>query len=194
MAISEKHNRTVNQVAIQDLIAGFKKHDQTITSMFIKGTSMSTASIIAALQTLVDSSSNVVLTRAAWLHAVEVDRDLRAKTRALVTGVRQGLQVAFSDDISTLADYGLKPRQPRVLTPQQKVEATAKAKATRAARHTMGSKQKAQIKGTVEVPATAPTAPPPVATAPSPASPPAATPVVAPPAAPVVVTAPKPVG
>jgi hypothetical protein len=44
----------------------------------------------------------------------------------------------------------MKPRKaPAARTPEEKIAAAAKAKATRAARHTMGSKQKAKVKGTV---------------------------------------------
>jgi hypothetical protein len=77
--------------------------------------------------------------------------------------------VAFAGSIDTLADFALKARKPRTpLTPEQKAAAVAKAEATRAARHTMGPKQKAAIKGTV--PATAP-ATQPAAPAPAPATP-----------------------
>jgi hypothetical protein len=44
----------------------------------------------------------------------------------------------------------LTPRKPHVVTPEVKVAAAAKAKATRAARHTMGAQQKAGIKGALD--------------------------------------------
>jgi hypothetical protein len=80
---------------------------------------------------------------------VQAERDERAKSRALVTGVRQALQAAFADSAETLAKYGLKPRKKPVVSPQTRVAAAAKAKATRAARHTMGSNQKKAVKGDV---------------------------------------------
>ena len=47
--------------------------------------------------------------------------------------------------------------QPGALTPAERLVVTAKAKATRAARHTMGPKQKAAISGATIAPATATT-------------------------------------
>jgi hypothetical protein len=47
-----------------------------------------------------------------------------------------------------LANYGIAPdKEATPLTPEQVVARAAKAKATREARHTMGPKQKAKIKG-----------------------------------------------
>jgi hypothetical protein len=44
---------------------------------------------------------------------------------------------------ASLADFGLNPKKARTpLTIEEKAAAAAKRKATRAARHTMGSKQK----------------------------------------------------
>jgi hypothetical protein len=64
--------------------------------------------------------------------------------------MRQALLVAFADQVDVLADFGLTGRKTRVVTPEEKVTAAAKARATRAARHTMGKRQKAAIKGALE--------------------------------------------
>jgi hypothetical protein len=196
MSTTPKVNRSSDRAADDKLVDGLTKHAGVLSSLFVKGTLMATSDIIALIKTRIDSSDRVEQTKAAWQQAVQADRNLRANTRTVVNGVRQGLQVAFVDSADTLADYGLKPRKVPVLTTQQKVAATSKAKATRAARHTMGSRQKAQIKGTVEVPVTSLTAAPPVAVEPpSPAAPPApgtVTPAVASVAPPSVAVAPKP--
>ena len=55
-------------------------------------------------------------------------------------------------------DFGFAPPKKAVRTVEEKAQAKVRAKATRAARHTMGSQQKKLIKGTVVVP-TAPAAP-----------------------------------
>ena len=57
--------------------------------------------------------------------------------------------MAYGNDAAALADFGLPVRKKGVLTPAQRIAATAKAKATRAARHTMGPKQKATVTGNV---------------------------------------------
>ena len=54
-----------------------------------------------------------------------------------------------------LETVGVTPNKtPAPLTPEQEVAKVAKAKATRAARHTMGKNQKAAIKGQVPPPKT----------------------------------------
>ncbi len=78
---------------------------------------------------------------------MKADRDERAKTKTFVSGFRQTLKVAFDGSIDALSDFALSPRKLHVPTPEQKAKANAKAKATRAARHTMGPKQKLAIKG-----------------------------------------------
>jgi hypothetical protein len=159
-------NRTEVQTSDQKLIDGLKKHEPTLSSLFIGGALLKTADVITILQTRIDAATTVVSSRATWQTDVKADHDQRAKTKTLVSGLRQALQVAFVGQIDALADFGLKPRKVRVTTPEQKAAASAKAKATRVARHTMGPKQKAQIKGTVPAPATPPE---PAPTAPTPA-------------------------
>jgi len=165
MASNEpKKNRQDQSAAEQKLIDGLNKHAQTITSLVIGGATMQTKDIITNLQALIASAGSVQSTRATWQSAVKTDRDERAKLKTFVSGLKQALLVAFAGSIDTLADFGLTARKVPVRTPEQKTAAAAKAKATRAARHTAGKKQKAAIKGTV--PTTAPATPP---AAPSPA-------------------------
>ncbi len=116
---------------------------------FIGGTSFKTSDIIGILQARIDARNAAVATKATWQAGVKADKDERSKTKTVVSGLRQALQVSFAGLIDTLADFGLKPRKPRVMTPEQKQAAAAKAKATRAARHTMGSQQKKAVVGNV---------------------------------------------
>jgi hypothetical protein len=78
--------------------------------------------------------------------------------------------VFFAGQVDALSDFGLTGRKTPVVSPETRVAAANKAKATREARHTMGKKQKAAIKGTVAptAPATTAPAPTPVATPPAP--------------------------
>jgi hypothetical protein len=183
MTTKNDHNRILQQTADQKMMDGIKKHESTLTSFTVAGMSYKTADILGILQQRLATAHTAETTRATWLTAVKADKDERAKTRPVVSGVRQTLQVMFGGSTDTLAEFGLKPRKPRApRTPEEKAAAVAKGKATRAARHTAGPKQKAKIKGTVPqtAPATAPAAmatatAPSVAAAPAPA--PAAPPV-----------------
>ena len=147
---AKKTNRSQQQAGDQKLIDGLTKHAATIPFVVIGGTSLSTAALIAAMQARLAAASATVTTRATWLSAVKADADERAKTKTLVSGLRQAVQVAFGGSIDALADFGLKPRkQPATRTPEEKAAAVAKAQATRAARHTMGPQQKKGVKGAV---------------------------------------------
>jgi hypothetical protein len=147
--MSKNINRTQQQTADQALVDGLEKHQATLTSLTLGGTTLETADLIGILQARIDARSGAVSTRAAWLTNVKADHDQRAKTKAVVAGLRQALHVWFAGSIDALADFGLRPRKAPVMTPEQKQTAAAKAKATRAARHTMGSQQKKSVKGDV---------------------------------------------
>ena len=143
-------NRNEQLTAEQRLIVGLQKHEQTLTSLVIDGTPYKTADVITVVQTLVDSAQAVVSSRATWQANIIADENARAKNKTLMSGLRQALLVAFGSSIAVLADFGMTPHKtPAARTPEEKAQATAKALATRTARHTMGKKQKAQIKGTV---------------------------------------------
>jgi hypothetical protein len=146
--------------------------------MVINGVMQTTKDIVATLQSRVDSARTVLSTRATWQTAIRTDQELRDTTKTYVSGVKQGLLVAFTAQLDTLSDFGLTARAKHVATPEEKIAAAAKAKATRAARHTLGPKQKAAIKGTVPVTAPAPPAAP-APTAASPTAPVVGAPAVA---------------
>jgi hypothetical protein len=171
-----KKNRVDETLADQKLIDGLTKHASTITSLVIGGVAMATKDIIGTLQTRISTSNAALTTRATWQAAVAADKAERQKTKTIVSGVQQALMVAFAGQIDALADFGLTPRKVPVITPAEKTERTAKALATRAARHTLGKVQKSKITG--DSPATATPAPAPLPAGPSPAP-------VAAPAAPV---------
>ena len=105
MATKTQINRSGRQEADQKLIDGLTKHAQTIPSLLIGGTSQPPSAIIAVLQARIASANAVLPTRAAWQSMVQGDRDERAETKTLVSGLRQALQVAFAGAIETLADF-----------------------------------------------------------------------------------------
>ena len=164
-----KNNRTDQTVADQNLINGLTKHASSIPSLVIGGTTYTTSEIIAKVQPRITSATTVTTTKATWQAAVKSDDAEQAASQSFVSGLRQAILVAFGGQVDVLADFGLTPRKPRVLTPAQKTAAAAKAKATRAARHTMGKVQKSKVTGTSVT-----------------AAPGTPTPAPAPPAAPVV--------
>jgi hypothetical protein len=159
MSTTNVTNRPARQAVNQKMIDGLNKHSQAIPSLIIAGTTYKLSDIITTLQARLAGANLVLSTKAAWQTAVKADIDEREKTKVFFSGLRQALQVAFAGSIDSLADFGLTPRKVRVVSPDEKLQAAAKAKATRAARHTMGKKQKLAITGTASAaPATRPAA------------------------------------
>jgi hypothetical protein len=135
--------------ADQKLIDGMGKHGAAITAILIGGVSQTPAQMIAALQERIDDANAVLASKATWQSAVAKDKAGSARSQPYVARLRQALLAAFAGQVDVLADFGLTGRKTRVVTPEEKMTAAAKARATRAARHTMGKKQKAAIKGTL---------------------------------------------
>jgi hypothetical protein len=169
-----KASRLNRTSALQKLIDGLNKHQAAFGGFMVNGAQVTTPQVVSKLGEIIATGLAVETTHASWQAAVKADLAERVNTAAFLSGVRQAILVAFHGQVDVLADFGLTQRKPRVLTPQQKQAAAAKAKATRAARHTMGPKQKAAITGAsaaaaaASVPAATPPAAPPAGAPPSP--------------------------
>ena len=178
MTTKNKTNNTARLAADQALIDGLVKHAATLLTLLVSGSTIKTTDLVTVLQARIAAIKLAITTKATFMAAVAAAHAEIANTAALVSGARQALKIAFAGQIETLGDFGLPPRKaPTPLTPEQKAAAVAKAKATRAARHTAGPKQKAKITGATAA-AAAPAVPPPAAT--EPAQPAPVTPAVTP--------------
>jgi hypothetical protein len=146
MATPNSHAATIT--ALGKLIAGLQKHPPS-GALVIDGKTYTTAEVVSALQAIIDALNAAVSTRAAFLEAAHTSETTVEDNRVFVTGLRQIVQIQYGQAASILSDFGLTPRKTASTTPDVKVAAAAKAKATRDARGTKGSKQKAAITGNV---------------------------------------------
>ena len=87
-------------------------------------------------------------------HADVLRRDGNAPAaRSFVNELKLAIFTLMGSTNPDLVKFGLKPKKERrKLTGEERVRVTAKAKATREARHTLGPRAKAQIKGEVPPP------------------------------------------
>ncbi len=190
MSTSITRNKTAALAGLQALISGTQKHFPS-GSFTLGNTAYTTASLVQAFQGLADAMTAVNTAHTGLSDALTAENTEEAKVAPLVRDYTSFLRATFSTATVTLADFGLQPakaRQP--LDTEQRAAATAKLRATRAARGTTSKKQKLTVKGNVTgvvvTPVTSEGASPPTAT------PPTAAPPVAPPAAPApAVTAPS---
>jgi hypothetical protein len=167
MTISKK-NRLAKQTSDQQLVDGLTKHDAEIGHMFIGGKTYTVAQVVAIVLTSVTASKQVVIQRAAYEASLEAEKNAQAANRVFVGSLKQSLQAMYVGQVDSLADFGLRGRKPRVVSPKTQVAAAARAAATRKLRGTLGSRQKAKIQAPpVDVTTASPAehAPPP-ATAP----------------------------
>lgn len=137
------------ELRLDTAILGLQQHlPATVTSIVIGTQSYSVADAIKLLQSRVEPWKAKRAAKAALRQlAVDEDRDYEAALQAL-SDLRASLGVSLGRTNEALTNFGFKPeRQRRDLTPEEKVLRAAKAKATREARHTLGSRQKAEIKG-----------------------------------------------
>ena len=128
--------------------------------------------LVNFIQTDVTVTDAADKAHADWLAAVQVQTDSHQKVSPVLRALKRQVLAQFGDNqdaTSTLADFGFAPTKVTAITAVAKVASVEKTRATRVARHTMGSKQKKLVTGTV-----APTAPPPATPAPTPAPSPVA--------------------
>jgi hypothetical protein len=174
MATKPKSKATAVVLAEQ-LIAGTNKHLTNTTQVLFAGSSFTPAQVTAQLQALVNLRHDVDNAKASTKAKLAAEKTDMPALRTFMSAFVTFVKAAYGNAPDVLADFGLHPPKPRTPpTIEAKAAAAAKRKATRAARHTMGSKQKKVVKGAVTgIVLTAITAPQPVATVPNSPSAPA---------------------
>jgi hypothetical protein len=121
----------------------------------INGKKLKASQVVAIYQSCLDSRASLATkhaeTKAAMAARTSAEQARVSADRAVKAWVINEFGVGSQQAI----DFGFLPPKKATRTVESKVNAVALAKATRAARHTMGKKQKSLITGTI----TAPTAP-----------------------------------
>jgi hypothetical protein len=138
---------------VQNLISGTAKHFSTASSLAFGGATYTVASLTALLQSFVTLVNAVSVARAAYKAQLVAVRAQMPALLVVVHAYVQFIRATYGNSPDTLADFGLSPRKTAApKTVAEKAAAVAQNLATRAARHTLGPKAKAAIKGTVSAP------------------------------------------
>lgn len=139
-------------------LTALKKHLSAKTQVSINGVHYSVAQLIAAYQACLDTRASLLEAHGIVKKAI-AERDAAEAERA---AIEQGLKVwiigQFGATSSVAHEFGYGPKKQGAKTLETKVLAVTRAKATRKARHTMGKKQKQDVKGTKVVLAEPPAA------------------------------------
>ena len=141
-------------------LAALKAHVSNKAVIAINGKAHKAAAVIAIYQTGLDIRA-ALSTKRADVKATIVERVNADVLRRAVDRALKGWVVnMYGADSQQAHDFGFPPPKTPARTVENKAEAKLLAEATRKARHTMGKKQKLQVKGTLSVP-TVPAAPAP---------------------------------
>jgi hypothetical protein len=147
MVTQNKTDRISND---RRLIAGIQKHLGKGGALFLDGKKYTGAQLVSLLQSRIDATEAIQPAKGAWRKMVKAERDHVAATKPIVDAARKVLLVMFASSVDILSDFGLAPLTRNEPKPETRVKAAQQAKATRAARHTKGRKQKLKIKGQVQ--------------------------------------------
>jgi hypothetical protein len=175
-------NKPSRQDRLRKILSGLSLHLQSTASITFGGVAHPVADLLAQIQKDITATDDTDKARAAWLQAVQRARDSHLQVDPVLGSIKQYVMLQYGNTQSastTLADFGYSPRKVPTVKPATQVASAAKAKATRTARHTMGTQQKKEVTGTIETIVTTPPAPtaPPVAPSPVASVPTAGAPV-----------------
>ncbi|HEX3769721.1 MAG TPA: hypothetical protein VHV30_02595 [Polyangiaceae bacterium] len=136
-------------VSAKQLIEGTAKRLANATQVEFMGTSYTPAQLASSLQQLVDLRADVDAAKATTRAKLAAESTQGPPLRVLMNAYVAYLRVTFGHSQEALADFGITSKTRATPSSEAKTAAVAKRKATRAARHTMGPRQKMGIHGNV---------------------------------------------
>jgi hypothetical protein len=142
-------NRSATQASDAQIIAGIQKHLQGTASLPLRGSTYTPADLVKLVQSRMESANKAIAAKASWHSTVLAHKAVTANLTPILQELRQYSIHVFGESSPALADFGFAPPKHATRTPEEKAAAAAKARATRAARHTAGKKQKNAVKGNV---------------------------------------------
>jgi hypothetical protein len=127
-------------------VAAAQKYLTSIPTIRIAGVDHTAATIVAVVEEDIALADAATRARQDLISAAAAVRRQKAKLAPFRAGLRAFLENQFGDP-ATVAEFGYASRSPQVPSAETKALAVEKRKATRAARHTMGSRQRLKVKG-----------------------------------------------
>jgi hypothetical protein len=156
--MSTHSNTTKLLQSLQGIQRGIAEVLTTGKTMSFRQSTIDGPGLLALITPLLATIQKVGDEKTAWKQAVAAKKAIEASAEQLVTDVRKGADSSFSETSVEFEQFGFTPRKTAAsLTPEQKQLKVARARATRAARGTLGSRQRRSVKGNVTAPETPPT-------------------------------------
>jgi hypothetical protein len=177
MSTTSSPSKVTRQARIGKIIAGIQKYFGNLPAIVLAGTSYTPAALVALLQKALDAITLSSNSKAKWIQDVQVERNQLAAISQVLRLIKAFVIAAIgdsNDSAQKLEEFGFTPRKARPTKVAVKAEAAVKVRATRVARGTKGSRQKAMIHGVPAQPSGNGTA---TAETPAPAASPAPAPI-----------------
>jgi len=132
------------QVVKKALAVHFKKKLLPLAGQTVKADDA-----IAQLDAQIARMEAAESARAGWRLAVRDQNSNAPALRGLVLRIQRYLSATLGEASAVYADFGFAPKKTPKRTAEGKAQAVVKLRATREARHTMGTRQRRSIKGTL---------------------------------------------
>ena len=168
MAIN-RTNKNGKATKMAQVIKGARKHwPNGSTPLTLDGAPTTIDAVMNDFQSFIDNRAAVVAAQTTARNMVAAGRAAMPALNAVLAAFIAFVRNTLGASSAALADFGIPVRKaPAPKTAEQKAVATAKRKATRAARGTKGPKAKAQVHGNITAQLVVTPGPPPVAPAPA---------------------------
>ena len=135
-------------------IAGVQKHYGSAPTIVLDGIAVAPTAVVKVFQDQINAADATAAAKTAYELAVAAEKAAMDKANGMFLALKARAFSDFKTSPDTLVDFGLALPKRTPPSPATKAAAADKLRATRKARHTMGTKQKAAIKG--QVPAAPP--------------------------------------
>jgi hypothetical protein len=172
MSAKSKANRSDRN---RKMILGVHKLLASTAAITVNGVSYAPAAVEKVLQGSIDAADATEAASAAFHKATAAERAANKAGDAMYLGLKTYLKNQYALDPDKLADFGIEVATRQAPDATTVAKAVAKRADTRTARHTMGKRQKAAVKGTSASKGTTPAASTGLATAASTSAAPVAT-------------------
>jgi hypothetical protein len=151
--MSKTTGKEAQAIRVKQLITGIQQHfPDASVKLTVGSVTYTVAELTALFQSFVDLRAATDAAKSAVKAKLLAEGFQTPPIRGAVSAFVAYLKASFGNSPDTLADFGLSSRKATApLTTEQTATAVAKRKATREARHTMGSQQKKAVKGSVAV-------------------------------------------
>jgi hypothetical protein len=126
-------------------LAGVNQYLPAATSLVLNGKSMAQPEIVTALQGILQLFNDLRTARATAQGQLKTVQSELVPGHALFSALEKAVQAFLGKGNPLLAQFGFAVGNRKPRSSATNVKAQAKSKLTRALRHTMGPKQKAQI-------------------------------------------------